>query len=75
MFDDRSCFSKADVGTYKHAKKHEAIYNDAVDSSTPHSLVCEPWLLIAVAIWLAEWFVYKIIFCKQLMQNRDLPPN
>ena len=64
MFDDRTCFSKADVGTYKHTKKHEAIYNDAVDSSTPHSLVREPWLLITVAIRLADCFVYKIIFYK-----------
>jgi hypothetical protein len=75
MFDDRTCFSKADVGTYQHTKKHEAIYNYAVDSSAPHSLVREPWLFIAMAIWLAEWFLYKIIFYKQLMQNKDLPPN
>jgi hypothetical protein len=75
MFDDRTCFSKADICTYEHTKKHEAIYNDAVDSSTSHSLVFEPWLLIAVATWLAEWFAYKATFYKQLMRNRDLPPN
>jgi hypothetical protein len=50
MFDHRTRFSKADVGTYEHTKKHEAIYNDAVDSSTAHSFVFEPWLLITVAI-------------------------
>jgi hypothetical protein len=50
MFDDRTCFSKADVGTDEHAKKHEAIYNDAVDSSAAHSLVFKPWLLIAAAV-------------------------
>jgi hypothetical protein len=54
MLDDRTCFSKADVGTYKHTKRHEAIYNNGVDSSTSHSLVGKLWLLIAMAILLAE---------------------
>lgn len=54
MFDDRTCFGKADVGADENTERHEAIYNDAVNSSTSHSLVRKPWLFIAVEILINE---------------------